>query len=100
MYIYIYIYKKNLEYERSLDIQRSSTMKLYYFQERLILPYKSWSYCLRFIYVSREINNFQNDLFFKDHSYVRRLSILFSITLIIECFKDVFHNIFTKTFLK
>ena len=39
-------------------------IKLYYFEERLILQCKSWSYCNRFIYVSSVVTNFQNDLFF------------------------------------
>ena len=75
-------------------------IKLHYFQEGLFLWYKSWSYCHRFIYVSSEITNFQNDLFFKENYWVRRFSILFSISLVIVCFKDVFHNIFGKTFFK
>ena len=58
-----------------------------YFQERLSLRYNniaySWSYCLCFIYLSSKITNFQNDLFFKGHSWVWRFCILVSILSII-----------------
>ena len=44
---------------------------------------KPRSYCLCFIYFSSKITNFQKDLFFKEHSWRWRFSILFSILSLI-----------------
>ena len=88
-------------------------IKLFYFQERLSLWYniilKVLSLC--FLYVSSEITKFQKDLFFKEHFWSWRFSILLSILSIIECLwsvtsiseiklKQVFDNILGKMFFQ
>ena len=89
-----------------LDIQRISKSNSIIFKKDQVFDI---SYCLRFIYVSSEITNFQKDLFFKEHSWSRRFSILFSISSITVFMISYFHiwnkihvfdNIFGKMFFK